>query len=638
MKKQYGLETENIAQVNMYSVWYDKEAKKPTSLVDRDSNAGNVGMKDPRNKVTDSADNKKIYEDTIYKTGIKIAAKGTANLPSEDITTIYTGDEDEGSITLNLNIIRSLNGHVWDDSRSEKTTAEQFIGNGLRHNGAAQNDAKKNELVPILLDNKTEDEDIDVPSAKAEFIEIIETDANTYYEMVPSDVMCKYRQHIRTDEDGKYELYGYAPGKYVVRFTYGDDIEESVANGNSEAMNSGGTAEQEHMYLFNGQDYKSTKYTMPEVNPETLAQGNVLNDDIVLYDKAKNEENINKIIASLEAKDFNDARDDEIRRLEVNGYSEVMDNMMAEILQGKANGAQRDDNTYLTNNKDENSPEELKALVGNTWMFAETIPFVVRAEKIDEELKQTIQQLLADATYASREQLENQLTYTREFKIENIDFGIEYRPENSVQLEKEIKEVKIVTESGETVIDLFFNTEYESDYSNPNGSIKTHHLDTEKSVGLEMVQFISNEYKVNDLVSKLITEDEKENQGFVYINYDVDIQQGATIEITYEFIAENHGEEDRIAKNLDNIRYQTNPATSSLSGSVINNVITGNQNENGTTTYRANITAANDMINKLYDRDAQGIFYRTSPKVLTATDGTREPDEKVDANGASKIN
>lgn len=636
-KAAYGLATENIAQVNLYSVWY-AESDKPASLVDKDSNVGNVGINN--NKQVDSADNKKIYEDTIYKTGINITALGTANIPGQITETVIKPDSDSGE----RDIRRFINGHVWDDSRNENAgDPTQFIGNGLRALGgdSAIPEAKKNELVPIIKSNPklTEEKDIPVSSAKAEFIEIVETDANKYYELVPTDVSCDYKQHIRTDENGDYELYGYTPGKYVVRFTYGDDIEASRELGLVEQTTNGTQASQEDMYLFNGQDYKSTQYTMPD-----LQNGGVLNDNVVLYNDTNktapkeivdaNNKKIDNVIESLEAKDYNDARDDEIKRLETNSYSEIMDNMVAEILQGMANGKELSKDKYLTNNKDENTPEELKALVSNTWMFAETIPFTVRAEKINDDLKSKVPPIINDPTYANREQLETQLTYVRDFKIENIDFGIEYRPENSVQLEKEIKEVKITTESGDTIVDLHFYTDYDK---TENGSVKTHYLDTEKSVGLDMIQFISNEYETNDLVSKLISEKKDAFQGFVYINYDVDIQQGATVEITYEFIAENHGEVDRIAKNLDDIRYQNNFASKGISSSIINNSVTGNSNTNGITNYKANLTAANDMINNLYVFDAESnAYYRTSPKVLTATDGTRAPNEKEDSKGASR--
>lgn len=630
-KQQYGLATENIAQVNLYSVWYTED-NKPASLVDKDSNAGNVGMKDTINKVIDSADNKKIYEDTIYKTGIDISAEGTANIPEPGK---WRNWKDGGA--GGPDIRRFIDGHVWDDSRSETSGApSQYIGNGLMNSGNAVPEAKKNELVPIVKGKSvTEEKDIPVSSAKAEFIEIVETAENTYYEITPTDISSDYRQHVRTGSEGEYELYGYTPGKYVVRFTYGDNIEQNRDDGMIEQTAGNVQANQEDMYLFNGQDYKSTQYTTPD-----LDNGGILSDDVVLYNHENktndkdilksNQEKIDKVIASLEAADHNDARDDEIRRLETNSYSEIMDNMMAEILQGMANGR------GLTNNSDENTDTELNALVDNTWMFAETIPFTVRAEKIDDSLKTNITSLIKDATYGNREQLEKELTGVRTFKIGNVDFGIEYRPENSVQLEKDIKEVKITTESGEEVVDLHFYTEYKTLNENSlnEDTVKTHYLDTEKSVGLDMIQFISNDYSVNDLVSKLISEKDA-LQGFVYINYDIDIQQGATVEITYEYIAENHGEVDRISKNLDDIRYKDNYAVTNKVGAekVISNAISKNANRNGVTNYRANITAANDMIDMLYRIDEKGDIYRTSPKVLTRADNTRVTNDKAGAPG-----
>lgn len=685
-KQAYGLATENIAQINLYSVWY-KDSDKETSIVDRDSNAGNVGMKDTINKVIDSADNMKLYEDTVYKAGIDISAEGTANVPDPTTWRIDGGGTTE--------ILRFINGHVWDDSRSENATTPedsttpkeplQYIGNGLRNSGEAIEEAKKNELVPIVKGKDvTEKNDIPVSSAKAEFVEIVETAKDTYYEIIPTNISSDYKQHTRTNEKGEYTLFGYTPGKYVVRFTYGDNIDKNVADGINETSSSG-QASQEDMYLFNGQDYKSTKYT----TPDSSTNSGVLSDDIVLYNNENkttkeeilksNQDKIDKIIASLEEKDYNDARDDEVRRLEVNSYSEIMDNMIAEILQGMANGTvigtetgtetgteagteaeagtgtEAEEGTEigtgietgtvagiektetLTNNGHINSEVELDALVDNTWMFAETIPFTVRAEKIDKDkidkFKDEEKAKLLNATYGNREELEKELVNIRTFTISNVDFGIEYRPENAVQLEKDIKEVKITTESGETVVDLHFYTEYQ-ELNKDSETVKTHYIDTDKSVGLDMIQFISNDYSVNDLVSKLISEKDG-LQGFVYINYDTDIQQGATVEITYEYIAENHGEVDRIAKNLDDIRYQDNYAVitnKDISENVERNDVNDDVNKNGVTNYRANITAANDMIDSIYRKDSNENTYRVSPKILTSTNN----DERItnNANGA----
>ena len=44
MPENGGRGTENIAQINAYSIWYDESATVPASLVDKDSNAGNIGI------------------------------------------------------------------------------------------------------------------------------------------------------------------------------------------------------------------------------------------------------------------------------------------------------------------------------------------------------------------------------------------------------------------------------------------------------------------------------------------------------------------------------------------------------------------------------------------------------------------
>ena len=79
----FGRGTENIAQINAYSVWYTDG--EPASLVDKDSNAGNIGIKNTStnksphgsgySETTTSADDVTYYEDMTYKTGIEIVAE-----------------------------------------------------------------------------------------------------------------------------------------------------------------------------------------------------------------------------------------------------------------------------------------------------------------------------------------------------------------------------------------------------------------------------------------------------------------------------------------------------------------------------------------------------------------------------------
>lgn len=611
-KNKFGRGTENIAQVNAYSVWYTDG--KPTSLVDMDSNAGNIGIKNDSTGVIPgsggyaesetSADNIDYYEDMTYKTGIELVADATVNT-KEIITEKYSKNNIIVEVQNTPDIRRSISGMVWDDSRTEtlgEAGETQYIGDG-NYNPDKQknNDGKMNQNVEINYKDgsETEEKDIKVRSARAEFVEIVDIpvrdengnyvkDENNnnqihYYEEILSDVTWKQVQHTRTDTDGNYELEGFVPGRYVVRFTYGDTVEE---NKNSTTYNPDIEA-QEDMLIFNGQDYKSTKYTTDLSDTET---------------------DVDEIIKQLEVVNKSDARDDEIRRLEVNRFSEVMTNELAEILKGVANGIEE-----MTPISRANDVDQLKALTENTYMNAETVEFLVKTEKLtQEQTSKYIVRTNVDLGNGTAEDLANEIYYkeleamqyadnnARDFKIENVDFGVEYRPESQISLLKEIDEMKITTEDGETLADLFFYTEGEGEHA-------THHLDMEKSVGLDLVQFISNDYTA--LLSGLATE---KLQGFVYLQIDDDILQGSKIEITYKFKAQNNSEVDRITENLDDIRYKENDATINLI-----NAYNGKGVNIIDKDYTASGTARNIIYADTYALDENKDLYRNMKKTIT---------------------
>lgn len=519
--RTYNRGIENIAQVNAYSVWYMDN--KPASLVDRNSNVGNLGANG------ESPDDITKYDDTTYKTGVEITIGSTEEVTNETGDIVVNG---QGQIVTKPVIERIITGKVWDDSRTTSLGSGneiQYIGDGeynrLRLKMA---DALMNENVKLNYNGYgtqvTEERDFPIRNVKAEFIEIVKMPdpsgtGERYYEQVLQQVTWEQVQNTRTERDGTYELSGFIPGTYIVRFTYGD-----TATGDAE----------EDMQIFNGQDYKSTQY-----NPE-------LSD---------NETDVDKILGIIEKAGKSDARDDERRRLQVNSYSEVMTNAKAEILKGVGNG------TALTPNSDSNSATDLKELTDNTYMQAETVEFLVKAEKLT-EIQQTFTKYLTLSTktlgideifYSELQAIQKEERDKREFKITNIDLGIEYRPESEIRLVKEIEEVKLVTEDGNTLVDLFFITEGENENT-------THKLDTEKSKGLELVQFITNTY-TNELLNRLTNE---KKQGFIFVQVDEDILQGCTVQIVYKFEAENNSEVDRIAVNLDEIRYKENPAAIEL--------------------------------------------------------------------------
>ena len=577
---------EGIATIATYSLWYTTSGKE-AAVVDCDSNTANIGYTET-STYRDYLDDTSIYEDTTYKVDIEMNA-------SKDMT-------------------RKMSGMVWDDSRTEELTTNstadssaapittkyggpisniaedlrltQYSGNGLFEAARTRNFAAKiNEVVTHLYKDEsvTEDTDIKVRSAKAEYIEIIAIpdpavaiSGVRYYEEKRPYATAEHVQNIRTNADGEYVLSGYIPGYYIVRFTYGDpekytdsyDPSNPYANDNSTILSD--------MLIFNGQDYKSTKYTG-------------------VADTEKDDDNI---ILELTAPSRNDARDDEIRRLESIAYSERMINFKAEILKGLGNGLSfnrtnaenKVETAYLTpNDSTLNSKEALKTLLDKTNMMADTNRFYARPEKLAKLF--TIPGIQSDQIYVKQYEKKNtvdqlygnlfKITYgdtsvlsERNYDIQNIDFGIEYRPETEVKLEKEIKYVKLQLASDSSdkpTVELFFDYSYGDDEEGK--PVKDLWINESKSTGYNVTQVIPNWYtRTNNysLLSELVDRVSYEGQGWVNIQMDYEILQGAKVEVRYDYIMHNESEVDRISKNLDELRYRENTEASKIYEAFVN--------------------------------------------------------------------
>ncbi len=599
---------ENIAQINAYSVWYTDGS--PASLVDRNSNVGNIGTDGS------SPDDYTQYDDTAYKTGIVISVEDTAM------------DKDDGSeiskfgvleITGTAPLERVITGTVWDDARSvevsekysagpgapQQLTNKQYLGNGEYSDDATDVNNRKvasaiaNQNVEINYkrddgSSVTEDHDFPIRNVKAEFIEIVKMEdpdvpgEYRYYEQLLQQVTWHQTQWDRTNDDGYYKLEGLIPGTYIIRFTYGDNVnDDGTFDETSKA--------QQDMLIFNGHDYKSTQFN-PEL--ETI-QG----------------KNADKIMEILEGDGISDAIDDEVRRLEVNSYSEVMTNPKAEILKGLGNGASKNGKS-ITTRTEGSTKEELEDLIENTTMQAETVEFLVKPEKlttdqIDKRKESLVNMLNPDyLLYSKLEAVQALERNNRKFTIAHIDFGLEYRPENEIRLVKEIEEVKLITEDGETLVDLYF-------YTDGKGTATTHKVDKNKSKGLELVQFVSNAYNV--LLKDLTNEDK---QGFVFVQVDEEILQGCTVQIVYKFEAENNSEIDRITVNLDEIRYKENPEAQKLINAYPTAKVVADKD------YTASGIAAEVVKADMYKTDAKGVEYRNKQKMLLAKETANLPADQ----------
>lgn len=502
-------ETNNIAEINAYSVY--EPDNTPAGYVDKDSNPGNL-------ENTNGIEN---YEDDTFKAKLELKVNGSA--------------DDERFIT----------GMVWDDARSEVTEG-QYHGNGNNTTGSTTDTRNGNASFNDKVDGD-ETHDTAVQGATANIVELVsikqsDNTIRTYEESIETWDGAIITDD--TDSDGKYALQSFIPGTYITVFEYGesksDDYKEKIIN----------------MLIFNGQDYKSTKYE--EV-------GSVTGDDLV-----------NKLTESGKS----DARDDEIRRLEVMSFSEIMNNAKSELLQispeelellkNKLNGA-------LTTTEKQKIKDALEAFVEATKMNAETVAFPIRPED----------SFKSDLSNEQKEKMKNEYkvtfdTYNKimgrtiRYDVNNIDFGIEYRPETRLELEKRISEVKVTLSSGEVLADIIF--QYVSDL-NGDGKLDAE-IDATKSIGEENLQHLPT---VGDV------------QGFAYLNVDMDLLQGATVNINYDFFARNLSEIDRISPILNSLRYKQNPAASALAT---------------TGSYTASGVSRNVLYNQVFGTDENGITYR----------------------------
>ena len=513
----------SVTEISAYSTYYKNASGQYViaAILDKDSNPGNFGEKYslPDDKTVDSKEYTPLFEDDTYKTGLKISLQEKTKE-------------------------RELTGFVWNDARTEKieNNGTQYLGDGIydtsKNAKTRQPEAQRNEKV-----SNKEEKDIAIQDMKVQLVEMIAIPE-------PDGIGTRVYEHIanineevsisRTASNGKYNLKGYIPGNYVVRFNYGDSSNENAL-------------------LYNGQDYKSTLYQVTEAK------------------YAEHEIDPYEVLKILEKQNISDAKDDEIRRLETIAYSETMTNDLSGILRGK-------DTTNAG------------ALTKNTNMISDTAEFIVKTEREDGDKERL--------NYA--ETIEK-FALEKRYQIKNIEFGVEYRPEAQVALNKYISNIKVLTSdlrgtsSTESLVDAVFN-EYYGIVVNTNidtgvttfledgsgnivrvkrnastgdiedaaeeAGVRTRlstckksddgkyvvtlagtELDKEKSVGLMNLQFVENEY------------DGSGAQGFVYLNIDDEIMQGASISVEYVFAASNLSEIDRVSSNLSNIRFKENEAT-----------------------------------------------------------------------------
>ena len=558
---------DNVAEISAFSTWYDSDSKYITNwsknletpgLIDKDSNPGDKAI-DTISKASD-------YGDDTYKVDIGLE--------------LYKDD------TGNKNGERLIDGLVWEDvkvndkgvyfkNNPAKIIYEtmQVVSDGLYHNTRKQ--ANSPEL------DKDNDKTID--GMDVELIEIISDGDNVYEdraEIYDENGKPISQLATETDGEGKYELKTYIPGNYVVRFKYGND---------AEIVNKG----------YNGQDYKSTTYQVnidgnsyyaqnyDGYNGEYTYVGNLwhdlLSEDVngTVGGKSYCDEK-NKFGQKCSMEDENctdhisDARDDEVRRLEVTAYSRTINNKNAEILNGQKNKDEliKQTNMFADTAKLQVEIEHLKYVKENNKQELETSKYdndkgIIKQTEYYIENKLNIDEenvsIVEDKTLLKRDNESHEIKINGimiPYYIGNIDFGLEARPTTNISLTKLVSGIRVETADGEEILDVEYEPQYSEDGTlllNENG-VPT--VENSVTTGAEHMQALNssttdiwgnttdknaknqNGEKTN--VVKQMYRNLKTTQGFYYINIDEDLMQGAVITLRYSIVVANESEVDTL--------------------------------------------------------------------------------------------
>ena len=243
--KAIGVGKENIVEVNGYSTRYAPGTKvpnvgdvslKPAGIVDRDSNSGNLSDTGIAKDNTDKSVYERFEDDTDKAPNIRII--------------LYRDGEAD----------RIISGNVFEDARTEEV-GFTTTGDGIR-------DDKDTTLINgvtvqlvELMENGTEyvwREFGDNAAKDKEFGGVTTIGKGTGSGTVSSEtpilnafnLVTNYE--FETKHDGAYAFKSFMPGKYVVRFIYGDTVKTVTPA----SLKVGGLNEKS----YNGQDFKSTTY------------------------------------------------------------------------------------------------------------------------------------------------------------------------------------------------------------------------------------------------------------------------------------------------------------------------------------------------------------------------------------------
>lgn len=372
-------EKTNIAEINGYKTYYSANTSTPNrhgaiignnttvaGLVDVNSTPGNL---ETIEEITNGVIN---FEDDSDKTTatLTITDDGDDPTPPDPNTPIDSTN--------------TISGCVWEDNNK----------NGIRDSGEEK---EKIAGVKVALCKKYERNDSTQQAAGDEKLGWIKEYNDKRYnkEYIYKSVADEYT----TGEDGKYSFEVKESGDYYVLFGYGlDDATVLTNDEDNETYKVLVERRGRNEKSYNGQDYKSTIFQ------EGFENGYDIEN--VDYDKSLNEAHVSKAI------------DDWARVEEVNKYSKIQTNHIAEVLASPTKVP-----TYLGEQYGSDLMGRLvDELTTNTWKIAKTQKIKIEGRRGGE-------------------------------RIENVDLGLVERPITQLQITNNVENVKVTLSDGSIVFD-----------------------------------------------------------------------------------------------------------------------------------------------------------------------------------------
>jgi len=480
----------NVAEVTKFTSYYSDNS------LNRWSTPGQISGRVDEDSAPDNV-NIKYYNDKPYYED---------DTDSAPIITIGIYDEP-----------RNISGIVWDDAQTKDAGYGQTVGDGYYN--PDQGDKLINGLTTEIY------ESITVPETTADGEIVYKEYQFAWPTEEPIAVLGNHTiaeltgfHQATVTENGEYEFINIPAGNYKVRYVYGDKHLET-GNVNSEEV-------------YSGQDYKTTAYQIG-FNNDRNNDGYVDNE---WHDIS------NSSLADLRV---NDARDDEARRLYISAKSEMLtfDNTSILTTADDKNA----DHTELFGNygASRNNPVTGEGY----YMYAETAKINLGVENIynigytTQEIEGVqVGSVLGDSKQNGRDVGTPDFAYN----IKNVDCGIEERSQTKLTLDKQIKEIKLVTSDNKIILDAVYDISYTL---KPDGTISsTVVLNQEASVAPDHIASLNRRGAYD--------------QGYRYVIAEGTILQGTQIQVTYQLTVFNMSETDRISKDLEILWQVINEAES----------------------------------------------------------------------------